>query len=114
MKETLIGLNLCLYGFPFEGTFSPLCMGSGSSSRKLQSFRCKESEKSLRFPKEYKSGPGMEGRKYGGAHRFYTEITNSWLVPEQYTYRGIPRFPMKATSQNMKNYALSAASKPVR
>lgn len=35
MKETLIGLNLCLHGFPPEGNFSPVCMGSGSSRYNL-------------------------------------------------------------------------------
>ena len=62
-----------------------------------------KSQKRVRGFQKYKSGPGMEGRKYGGVHRFYTEITNPWLIPEQYTYRGIPRFPMKSTSQNMKS-----------
>ena len=57
MKETLTGLNLCLHGFPPEGNFSPVCMGSESSRYKLSDVKSQKTvwgfQKSTKVAQEW-------------------------------------------------------------
>ena len=57
MKETLIGLNLCLHGFRPEGNFSPVCMGSGSNRYNLSDVKSQKTvsgfQKSTKVAQEW-------------------------------------------------------------
>lgn len=51
--------------------------------------------------------------KYGGKVRSHINCKNSSLPLELHPWRGIRRFPMKTTTETMKNEAVSPASKPL-